>query len=85
MVTSGQITPDEAMQLRSVEEVESFERAMTEGRLRHAEERMQLAAADSQMTKGKSEKCLKRIRHGEHPTGLQSRFEQLRSLSTHRL
>jgi polyhydroxyalkanoate synthesis regulator phasin len=74
MVDKGELTAEEAADLRAAEGTPDFERVMGGIRARHAQERMEPAVVAGEMTQREADDYLDRIRAGEHPKGLRARL-----------
>ena len=76
MVESGQVTPQEAAQLRAARSESEHEAAVVAIRARHAQSRLDAAVAAGQMTQADADTNLARIRAGEHPRGLRAHLRR---------
>ena len=72
MVEAGQVTQDEAAQLRTATTDDEFEAAIVAIRSRHAEPALRAAVEAGGMSQSDADTDLARIRSGEHPPGLRS-------------
>jgi polyhydroxyalkanoate synthesis regulator phasin len=78
MVSSGQMTAEEAQRIRAAAATPGFEQAVLDVRVRHASERLDTAVSEGEMSREEAISQLQRLREGEHPTGLRARLRSLR-------
>ena len=77
MVRSGQVTAEEATDLRAATNAEDFEAAVVRIRTRHAQARLDTAVRAGQMTQAEATANLQQIREGEHPRRLRAHLRTI--------
>jgi len=78
MISTGQVSPDEARQLRSAEGSDEFETIIRRIRTRHASARLDEAVTDGTISRHEADEQLRRLEQGEHPKGLRARLRNHR-------
>jgi hypothetical protein len=79
MVRSGQVTEEEAINLRASVNDEDYEAAVVGIRTRHARARLDVAVDAGQMTPAEASANLEQIQKGEHPRGLRAHLRKINS------
>jgi hypothetical protein len=79
MVGSGQVTAEEATDLRAAANDEDFDAAVVRIRTRHARVRLDAAVEAGQMTQAEASANLEQIKKGEHPRGLRAHIRKITS------
>jgi hypothetical protein len=79
MVRSGQVTDEEASDLRAATNAEDYDAAVITIRTRHAQARIDVAVEAGQMTQAEATTNLERIKQGEHPRGLRAHLRKITS------
>jgi hypothetical protein len=79
MIDSGQVTADEATELRAATNAEDYEAAVIRIRARHARARLDAAVEAGQMTPAEASANLDQIQRGEHPRGLRTHLRKITS------
>ena len=79
MVRSGQVTEEEATDLRAAANDEDYEAAVIQVRTRHARERLDAAVEAGQMTQAEADANLQHIQKGEHPRALRAHLRKITS------
>ena len=77
MVRSGQVTPEEATDLRAATNAEDYEVAVVRIRTRHARARLDAAVEAGQMTQAEANANLEELQKGEHPRGLRAHLRKI--------
>jgi hypothetical protein len=79
MVRAGQVTEEDATDLRAATSAEEYEAALVRIRTRHARARLDAAVKAGQMTQGEASANLDQIKKGKHPRGLRRHLRKLTS------
>jgi hypothetical protein len=79
LVRSGQVTEEEATDLRAATNDEDYEAAVLRIRTRHARVRLDAAVEAGQMTQAEASANLEQIKEGKHPRGLRAHLRKLTS------
>jgi polyhydroxyalkanoate synthesis regulator phasin len=79
MVHSGQITEEEATDLRAASNDEDYEAAVVRIRTRHAQVRLDAAVKAGQMTLAEANAHLEQLQKGEHPRRLRAHLRKITS------
>jgi CHASE3 domain sensor protein len=79
MVRSGQVTAEEAADLRAANNAEDFEAAVVRIRTRHARVRLDAAVEAGQMTQAEANANVEQLQKGEHPRGLRAHLRKITS------
>ena len=79
LVRSGQVTEEEATDLRAATNDEDYEAAVVRIRTRHARVRLDAAVDAGQMTQAEASANLEQIEEGKHPRGLRAHLRKLTS------
>jgi hypothetical protein len=77
MVQSGQVTAEEATDLRSASSATDYEAAALRIRARHARARFDAAVEGGQMTPSEARANMERIWKGEHPRSLRAHLRKI--------
>jgi hypothetical protein len=77
MVQSGQVTPEEATDVRSATNAIDYEAAVVRIRARHARVRFDAAVEAGPMTKAEASASMERVRKGEHLLSLRSHLHKI--------
>ena len=77
MIDSGQVTADEATELRAATNAEDYEAAVIRIRARHARARLDAAVEAGQMTQAEANASIERLRKGDHPRGLRAHLRKI--------
>jgi hypothetical protein len=79
MVRSGQVTEEEATDLRAATNDEDYDAAIVRIRTRHAKARLDAAVQAGQMTQAEANANLDEIQRGMHPRGLRAHLRKFTS------
>jgi hypothetical protein len=79
LVRSGQVTEEEAAELRAATNDEDYQAAVVRIRTRHARGRLDAAVEAGQMTPAQASVNLEQIKKGKHPRGLRAHLRKLTS------
>jgi hypothetical protein len=79
MIDSGQVTAEEASDLRAVTNAEDYEAAVHRIRTRHARARLDAAVEAGQMTHAEASANLEQVQRGEHPRDLRAHLRKITS------
>jgi hypothetical protein len=79
MVRSGQVTEEEATDLRAATNDEDYEAAVVRIRTRHARVGLDAAVDAGQMTQAEASANLDQIKEGKHPRDLRAHLRKLTS------
>jgi regulator of replication initiation timing len=82
MVQSGQVTAEEAADLRSATRATDYEAAALRIRIRHARARLEAAVEAGQMTPAEASANMECIRKGEHPRSLRAHLRKIAPTDT---
>jgi polyhydroxyalkanoate synthesis regulator phasin len=77
MVQSGQVTAEEASELRSATNAADYDAAVVRVRARHAQARFDAAIVAGQMTQAEASANMERILKGEHPRSLRAHLRKI--------
>jgi hypothetical protein len=79
MVRSGQVTEEEATDLRAAANDEDYQAAVVRIRTRHAQARLGAAVDAGQMAPVEASANLEEIKKGKHPRGLRAHLRKITS------
>jgi hypothetical protein len=79
LLRSGQVTAEEATDLRSATNAEDYEATVVSIRTRHARTRLDAAVEAGQMTQAEASANLEQPKKGEHPRGLRGHLQKTTS------
>ena len=79
LVRSGQVTEEEATDLRAATNDEDYQAAVVRIRTRHARVRLDAAVEAGQITPAQASVNLEQIKKGKHPRGLRAHLRKLTS------
>jgi hypothetical protein len=79
MVRSGQITAEEATDLRAATDADDYQAAVVRIRTRHARARLDAAVEAGKMTHAEANANLEQLQTGEHPRGLRAHLRKITS------
>jgi hypothetical protein len=79
LVGSGQVTAEEATDLRAATSAEDYEAAVVRVRTRHARARLDAAVEAGQMTEAEANANIEQLQKGEHPRALRAHLRKITS------
>jgi hypothetical protein len=80
MVRSGQVTAEEATDLRAAANAEDFEAAVVGIRTRHARARLDAAVEAGRMKRAEADASMEQLQKGEHPRELRGHLRKIISI-----
>jgi hypothetical protein len=79
MIDTGQVTAEEATEIRAATNAEDHAAAVVKIRTRHARARLDAAVEAGQMTEVEANASMEQIERGQHPRSLRSHLRKITS------